>query len=245
MSIRPKASRVWATAPSTWRASPTSQATASARRPSARTRSATGSSASFRRLHTATWAPTRASSTAIARPIPRLAPVTIATRSRSVSAENPTLLDDRVRRRHQARDLDLLAVDQGRNLRGDLVLPVVALIDEVVETLALLLALEPADPDVDVLVFLADEAAEDHHAHLDLERDDLLLHAPDPLVTLPRTDVVLPQLEEHAGLPWLGPTRSGPVPKGYTTARDLRSVYDPVPVTRNLVALSPPTLPDT
>src|SRR2546428_4815897 len=155
------------------------------------------------------------------------------------------LLDDRVGRRHQARDLDLLPIDHGRDLRGDLVLPVVALIDEVVESLALLLVLEPADPDVDALVFLADEAAEDHHAHLDLERDDLLLHAPDPLVTLPRTDVVLPQLEEHAGLPGLGPTRSGPAPKGYTTARDLRSVYDPVPVTRNLVALSPPTLPDT
>jgi len=44
----------------------------------------------LRRLHTTTWAPTRASSTAIARPIPWLAPVTIATRSRSVSAENAT-----------------------------------------------------------------------------------------------------------------------------------------------------------
>src|SRR5213593_1520964 len=107
------------------------------------------------------------------------------------------LLDDGVGRRHQARDLDLLPVDHGRDLRGDLVLPVVALVDEVVESLALLLVLEPADPDVDAPVFLADEAAEDHHAHLDLERDDLLLHALDPLVALPRTDVILPELEEH------------------------------------------------
>src|SRR2546428_1937797 len=243
-SIRPNVSMVRPTAWSTWRASPTSQTTASARRPSARTASATGSSASGRRLQATTWAPTLASSTAIARPIPWLAPVTIATRSRSVSAENPTLLDDRVRRRHQARDLDLLAVDQGRNLRGDLVLPVVALIDEVVETLALLLALEPADPDVDVLVFLAAELAQDHHAHLDLERDDLLLHALDPLVALTGANVVLPELEEHSGLlgfesrldrrgptpptarrrhPQLSDFRSGPIggpaPQGYTTTR--------------------------
>src|SRR5437867_4503869 len=110
------------------------------------------------------------------------------------------LLDDRVRRRHHARDLDLLPVDQGWDSRGDLVLPVVALVHEVVEALALLLVLESADPDVDALVFLADEAAEDHHSHLDLERDDLLLHALDPLVTLTRTDVVLAQLEKHSGL---------------------------------------------
>src|SRR5262250_2553024 len=197
MSMRPNAPRACATASSTWCASPTSHATASARRPSARTRSATGSSASRRRLQATTWAPTRASSTAIARPIPWLAPVTIATRSRSVSAENANLLDNRVRRRHQARDLDLLAVDQGRDLRRDLVLPVIALIDEVVETLALGLALEAADPDVDALVFLADEAAEDDHAHLHLERDDLLLHALDPPVALPGADVVLPELEDH------------------------------------------------
>src|SRR5207249_9159038 len=200
ISMRPNALRVCATAPSTCRASPTSHATASARRPSARTRPATGSSASLRRLHTTTSAPTRASSTAIARPIPWLAPVTIATRSRRVSAENATLLDDRARRRHQAGDLDLLAVDQGRDLRRDLVLPVVALVDQVVEPLALGLALESANPDVDALVFLADEAAEDDHAHLHLERDDLFFHALHPLLALAGTDVVLPQLEDHAGL---------------------------------------------
>src|SRR5215831_19676968 len=197
MSMRPNAPRACATASSTWGASPTSHATASARRPSARTRSATGSSASRRRLHATTWAPTRASSTAIARPIPWLAPVTIATRSRSVSAENPNLLDDRARRRHQARDLDLLAVDQGRHLRRDLVLPVLALIDQVVEPLALGFALEATDPHIDALVFLADEAAKDDHAHLHLERDDLLLHALDPLLALTWADVVLTKLEEH------------------------------------------------
>src|SRR5207302_228857 len=189
--MRPNSSSVRATAPSTCRASPTSHSTASARRPSPRTRPATGSSAFFRRLHTATWAPTRASSTAIARPIPWLAPVTIATRSRSVSAENATLLDNRVRRRHQAGDLDLLAVDQGRDLRRDLVLPVVALVDQVVEPLALGLALESANPDVDALVFLADEAAEDDHAHLHLQLDDLCSHAVPPLLALAAADVLL------------------------------------------------------
>src|SRR5215510_6548561 len=144
MSIRPNAPRACATASSTWRASPTSHATVSARRPSARTRSATGSSASRRRLHATTWAPTLASSTAIARPIPWLAPVTIATRSRSVSAEKPNLLDDGVRRRDQPRDLDLLAIDQARHLRRDLVLPVIALVHDVVQPFALGLALEAA-----------------------------------------------------------------------------------------------------
>src|SRR5215510_8101515 len=221
MSMRPNVSTVRTTAWSTWRASPTSQATASARRPSARTAVATGSSASARRLVTTTCAPTRASSTAIARPIPWLAPVTIATRSCSVSAEKPIdpLLDDRVRRRHQASDLDLLAVDHGRHLRRDLVLPVVALVDEIVETLALSLVLEAADPDVHALVFFADEAAEDHHAHLHLERNDLLFHALDPLVALAGTDVVLPELEEHAVLLWARAASGGPADQGYTTAR--------------------------
>src|SRR5262245_37279390 len=142
MSMRPNSSTVRATAASTCLVSPTSHGSASARRPSARTTSATGSSASLRRLQTATCAPTLASSTAIARPIPWLAPVTIATRSRSVSAEKPNLLDDGVRRRDQPRDLDLLAIDQARHLRRDLVLPVIALVHDVVEPFALGLALE-------------------------------------------------------------------------------------------------------
>src|SRR2546428_6867769 len=199
-SIRPNVSMVRPTAWSTWRASPTSQATARARRPSARTASATAPPAGDCR-------PPR---------VPRLWPARRRSRGRypgwlrSRSRPDPgacrprspsrPLLDDRVRRRHHARDLDLLPVDQGWDSRGDLVLPVVALVHEVVEALALLLVLESADPDVEALVFLADEAAEDHHSHLDLERDDLLLHALDPLVTLTRTDVVLAQLEKHSGL---------------------------------------------
>src|SRR5438046_4858081 len=201
--MRPKVSTVRATAWSTCAASPTSHATASARCPSARTASATPSSSGRRRLHTTTCAPTFASSIATARPMPWLAPVTIATRSRSVSGEKATLLDDRVRCRQNPCDLDLFAIDHGRDLRRDLLLPVVALVDEIVEALALGLALEAADPDVHAFVFLADEAAEDPHPHLDLDRDDLLFHALHPLVALARMDVVLPELEEHVGLPGL------------------------------------------
>src|SRR5436309_14238235 len=88
--MRPNVARVWETAWSTCRASPTSQPRARARRPCARTVSATGSRAEGRRLHATTWAPTLASSMAIARPMPWLAPVTMATRSWSVWAEKPT-----------------------------------------------------------------------------------------------------------------------------------------------------------
>src|SRR5919109_3584795 len=112
-----------------------------------------------------------------------------------------SLLDDRARRGEQAGHLDLLAIDERRNARRDLVLPVVALVDEVVEALALLLVLEAPDPHVHALVLFADEAAEDDHAHLHLERDDLLLHAPHPRFLLARTDDVLPKLEDHRGLP--------------------------------------------
>src|SRR5215471_17451190 len=107
------------------------------------------------------------------------------------------LLDHGVRGGHDARDLDLLPVDQGGNARPNLVLPVVALVDGVVEPLALRLTLEATDPHVDAGILLAHEAAEDDHAHLHLEGDDLLLHALDPLLLLARTDVILTELEEH------------------------------------------------
>src|SRR5262249_5119979 len=119
---------------------------------------------------------------------------------RLMPKETFTLLDHRVRRGHDAGDLDLLTVDQRRDLGGDLVLPVVALVHEVVEPLALLLVLEASDPHVHSVVFLAHESAEDHHAHLDLEGDDLFLHALDPLLALARANVVLPELEEHGRL---------------------------------------------
>src|SRR5437667_10192472 len=88
--MRPKAFSVCVTASSTWRSSPTSHATATPWRPSAHTASATGSREARRRPHATTCAPTFASSTAIARPMPWPAPVTMATRSRSVSGEKPT-----------------------------------------------------------------------------------------------------------------------------------------------------------
>src|SRR5262245_30253348 len=113
-------------------------------------------------------------------------------------APRPRLLDDGVGRRDDARYLGLLTVDEGRNPRRDLILPVIALVNGVVKPLALHLALEAADPHVDAGILLAHEAAEDDHAHLDLEGDDLLFHALDPCRLLPGTDVILPKLEEHA-----------------------------------------------
>ena len=87
--MRPNVFTVRATASSTCPASPTSQAKASACRPCARTSAATVSSDGSRRLQTTTCAPTLASSTAMARPMPWLAPVTMATRSRRVPAAKP------------------------------------------------------------------------------------------------------------------------------------------------------------
>src|SRR5262245_13855357 len=131
----------------------------------------------------------------------------------------PPLLNDGVRRGHQAGDLDLLPVDHGGHAGRDLVLPVVALVDGIVEALALRLALEAADPHVDAVVLLAHEAAQDDHAHLDLEGDDLLFHALDPLVALARPDVVLPKLEEH--LASLGGRLARPPPRAHdSTALD-------------------------
>ena len=99
--------------------------------------------------------------------------------------------------------------------RRDLVLPVVALVDRIVEALALRLALEPTEPHVHALVLLAGEATEDHHAHLDLERDDLLFHALDPLVALSGTDVVLPAARRSLRASWgLGPRSAVPAEEG-------------------------------
>src|SRR5438552_16392657 len=212
--MRPNVFTVRATASSTCPASPTSQARARACRPCARTSAATVSSDGSRRLQATTWAPTLASQLdgdgapdALAGPRHDGDAVTesVGGKTHEVRAyqlpREDRSLNDRARRGHDARDLDLLAIDQGRHLGRDLVLPVVALVDDVVEALALRLALESPDPHVDALFFLAHEAAEDDHAHRDLEGDDLLLHALDPALALPRPDVILPELEEHACLP--------------------------------------------
>src|SRR5262249_50612669 len=105
--------------------------------------------------------------------------------------------DHGVRGGHDAGDLHLLTIQHGGNARGDLVLPVVALVNDVVEPLALRLALEATDPHVHAGILLAHEAAEDDHAHLHLEGNDFLLHALDPLLLLAGADAVLTELEEH------------------------------------------------
>src|SRR5688500_8610299 len=80
MSMRPCAASTSRTVAVTWPGSPILQPCAEARPPAARISPATDSQASVLRLATATVAPWRASSMAMARPIPRLPPVTSATR---------------------------------------------------------------------------------------------------------------------------------------------------------------------
>src|SRR5436305_5780920 len=65
-----------------------------------------------------------------------------------------------------------------------------------VERLALRLALKPAQPDIHRLIGFTAEAAGDHHALGDLERDDLLLHDLEPFLHLAGPDLVLAQLVE-------------------------------------------------
>jgi hypothetical protein len=65
--------------------------------------------------------------------------------------------------------------------------------------LAFSLAVEAAEPEIGGVVLLTAEAATDHHALGDLERDDLLLHDLHPLVHLARPHEVLAQfVESHA-----------------------------------------------
>src|SRR5215469_4270600 len=100
-----------------------------------------------------------------------------------------------------AGDDHLFAVEAIGNARRDLGLPVVGVVDRLVERLALGLVLEAADPDIFAVVGLAAEAAADHHALRDLKGDDLLLHDLDPFVHLAGAHVVLAQFVKGHGFP--------------------------------------------
>src|SRR5947209_20475813 len=76
----------------------------------------------------------------------------------------------------------------------------VARIDGLIERLALRLALKPAQPHIHRIIGFTAEAAGDHHALGDLERDDLLLHDLEPFLHL-----------AGAG-PCIGATRRTPSP---------------------------------
>src|SRR5882762_6084612 len=96
----------------------------------------------------------------------------------------------------------LLAVEQVRDARRDLLLPMVAFIHRLVERLALPLAFEAAHPDINRIVGLAAETAGDHHALGDLEGDDLLFHDLEPFGHLAGPNLVLPQfVEGHIARP--------------------------------------------
>src|SRR5579884_2783077 len=91
-SSRPKASTVLVTIACTWAISATSVGSASARVPSCSASAAQDSNASTVRLASASVAPARPSPSAIARPIPRDAPVTSATLPSSRNSSTATLL---------------------------------------------------------------------------------------------------------------------------------------------------------
>jgi hypothetical protein len=94
-------------------------------------------------------------------------------------------------------DLDLLTVDELAYAGREVGLPVLALVERLVETDALLLAVEAPHPDKLVLVLLAHEAADDHYSFGVQIRDDLLLEELDPSSPLSRPGPIDPQLEEH------------------------------------------------
>src|SRR5580698_3603513 len=88
MSTPPKASTVRSTRRPSSSSRPTWVGTARADPPAARIASTVSSHASAFRLATTTWAPIAANPTATARPMPRLPPVTTATRSRRSKASS-------------------------------------------------------------------------------------------------------------------------------------------------------------
>src|SRR5439155_24766454 len=90
--------------------------------------------------------------------------------------------------------------EQLGNVRSDIRLPVVALVDLFVQPLAFCLAVEPTDPHERIGILFAHEAGDDLHAFGRLKRKDLSLEELHPLVALARACVVLPELEEHAPL---------------------------------------------
>src|SRR5215471_17044903 len=86
-----------------------------------------------------------------------------------------------------------LALKNVRHPGPDFGLPVIGLVDRLVERLALRFALEAAQPHIDGRIGLAAEAAADDHALRDLERNDLLFHDLDPFVDLAGPNLVLAQ----------------------------------------------------
>src|SRR6516165_12161595 len=116
--------------------------------------------------------------------------------TKSRAGSSAALPHRRFRGRNDPRHDHRRTVEMIRHARRDLGLPMVALVDCLVERLTLGFAFEPAQPDIDRIVRLAAEAAADDHALGDLERDDLLLHDLDPFVHLAGANLVLAQFVE-------------------------------------------------
>src|SRR5262245_63524096 len=124
-------------------------------------------------------------------------------KTRQDPGPSPLLLSGQPRR-HDALHVDLGAVDEIDDLWADHILPVIALIHDLVQRFALRLAFEATHPDVNAVVLLASVASSDHHAFAHLERDDLLFHAFEPGLHLTRSDHILSELvKRHHSAPGL------------------------------------------
>jgi hypothetical protein len=96
----------------------------------------------------------------------------------------------------EARYHDFTPVEQFTDAGRNLVFPPVALIDRLIELLAVFLALETANPDVKVVLLFADETPDDHHPFGNLEGKDCLLHILNPVVTLAGLGAILTKFKK-------------------------------------------------
>src|SRR6202011_1716615 len=123
----------------------------------------------------------------------QVAAAAAAARLRGSRALGIALPHRRFRRRNDPRHDYGLAVETVRHPRRDLGLPMISLVNRLIERLALAFALEATQPNIDGWVGLAAEGAADDHALGDLERDDLLFHDLDPFIDLAGPNLVLAQ----------------------------------------------------
>src|SRR5262249_46370003 len=111
-----------------------------------------------------------------------------------------TLPHHRFGRSLDTADFDRFAVNHHGNLGGDDIFPVVAFVDSVIQALSLFLTFKATDPDVQIVFFLANEAADNDHALGNLEWNNFFFHEFRPLLPLSRLRAILPQFEEHYAL---------------------------------------------
>src|SRR5262245_64348937 len=112
--------------------------------------------------------------------------------ARGGSSTQTSLLDDRLGGRLHTRHFNLFAEEHVRHLGGNVVLPMITLVNGLIQSFPLFLTFKATDPDIEIVFFLPHKAPENDHAFRDLERNDLLFHELDPFFTLPRLRTILP-----------------------------------------------------